>query len=181
VLAMASAGKGPAAFNAQLLDATRGEGYDDIIMLAPSAQVVADAVTMMAPGGVVNIFAGLSRGTRADIDLSAVAARGVRLIGSSGSSIADLRRMLAATEEGRLDPNLSVAAVAGLSAAKEGLKGVIESQFPGKVVIYPQVLDFPLTMLADLNERLPAVYDKLGPNASWTAEAEAAFLRELLP
>jgi threonine dehydrogenase-like Zn-dependent dehydrogenase len=188
VLAMASAGRDPATFNKQLLDAavrtgvgTGGQGYDDIIVLAPSAQVVAEALPLLAPGGVMNIFAGLPRGTRALLDLSAVAARGVRLIGSSGSLIGDLRHMLEVTEDGHLDPNLSVVAVAGLSAAKEGLEGVIKSQFPGKVVIYPQVLEFPLTMLTDLKERLPRVYAKLGPNASWTVEAEAAFLEEMLP
>lgn len=184
VLAMASAGRNPAAFNQQLLDAavgTGGEGYDDVIVLAPSTGVVMDAMAMMAPGGVMNIFAGLPRGTRAPLDLSAVAARGVRLIGSSGSLIDDLRHMLEVTECGELDPNLSVVAVAGLSAAKEGLAGVIQSQFPGKVVIYPQVLDFPLTMLADLKERLPSVYARLGPNESWSVEAEQAFLQEMLP
>lgn len=184
VLAMASAGRDPATFNQQLLDAavgTGGEGYDDVIILAPSTQVVMDAMTMMAPGGVMNIFAGLPRGTRAPLDLSGVAARNVRLIGSSGSLIGDLRHMLEVTECGELDPNLSVVAVAGLSAAKEGLDGVMHSRFPGKVVIYPQVLDFPLTMLTDLKDRLPSVYEKLGPNESWSVEAEEAFLREMLP
>jgi threonine dehydrogenase-like Zn-dependent dehydrogenase len=183
VLAMASAGRDPATFTTQLMDAaieTGGSGYDDIIVLAPSAQVVAEALPLLAPGGLMNIFAGLPRGTRAPLDLSAVAARGVRLIGSSGSLIGDLRHMLEVTEDGHLDPNLSVVAVAGLSAVKEGLEGVIKSQFPGKVVIYPQVLEFPLTMLTDLKERLPRVYGKLGPNASWTVEAEAAFLEEML-
>jgi D-arabinose 1-dehydrogenase-like Zn-dependent alcohol dehydrogenase len=184
VLAMASAGRDPATFSAQLMDAavgTGGNGYDDIIVLAPSAQVVAESLPLLAPGGVMNIFAGLPRGTRTALDLSAVAARGARLIGSSGSLIGDLRHMLEVTEEGELDPNLSVVAIAGLSAAKEGLEGVIKSQFPGKVVIYPQVLSFPLTMLSDLKERLPGVYEQLGPNESWTVEAEAAFLREMLP
>lgn len=184
VLAMASAGRDPAAFNQQLLDAavgTGGEGYDDVIVLAPSTQVVMDAMAMMAPGGVINIFAGLPRGTRAPLDLSGVVTRGVRLTGSSGSLIGDLRHMLEVTERGELDPNLSVVAVAGLSAAKEGLDGVMHSRFPGKVVIYPQVLDFPLTMLSDLKDRLPSVYARLGPNESWSVEAEEVFLQEMLP
>jgi threonine dehydrogenase-like Zn-dependent dehydrogenase len=158
-----------------------GLGYDDIIIMAPSTQVVAEAAELLAPGGVINIFAGLPRGTTAPIPLADVAVKGIRLVGSSGSAIADLRRMLVEAESGRIDPNLSVVAVAGLSAAKEGIVGVIEQQFPGKVVIYPQVLDFPLTLLPDLKERLPGVYAKLGPNESWTVEAEQAFLRELLP
>jgi len=49
------------------------------------------------------------------------------------------------------------------------------------VVIYPQVLDFPLTLLSDLKDALPRVYAKLGANESWTVAAEEAFLEELLP
>jgi len=150
-------------------------------VLAPSAQVVADALAMLAPGGVMNIFAGLPRGTRAPLDLTAIVGRGVRLVGSSGSFIGDLRHMLELTEQGTLDPNLSVVAIAGLRAAKEALEGVMHSQFPGKVVVYPQVLDFPLTMLGELRERLPAVYARLGPNESWNVQAEQAFLEEMLP
>lgn len=168
------------AFRAELLEETGGEGFDDIIVLAPSAQVISEAMPLVAPGGVVNIFAGLPRGTKAAINLRTVVRDGVRLIGSSGSSIADLRQMLNEAEGGYLDPNLSVVAVSGLSDAKAGLEGVMSQRFPGKVVIYPQVLDFPLTMLSDLKERLPRVYALLGPNASWTVEAERAFLEELL-
>lgn len=127
----------------------------------------------------MNIFAGLPRGTKAAINLRPVVQSGVRLIGSSGSSIADLRQMLVEAESGRLDPNLSVVAISGLGDAKVGLEGVMSQRFPGKVVIYPQVLDFPLTMLPDLKGRLPRVYALLGPNESWTVEAERAFLEEL--
>ncbi len=166
---------------AELRAETGGQGYDDIIILAPSAQVVADAVALLAPGGVVNIFAGLARGTMAPIPLADVVNKGIRLVGSSGSALSDLRHMLQEAENGRLDPNLSVVAIAGLGAAKEGITGVMQQQFPGKVVIYPQVLDFPLTLLPDLKEHLPSVYAKLGPNDSWSVEAERAFLREMLP
>ncbi len=107
--------------------------------------------------------------------------RGVRFTGTSGSSISDLRGMLAQAESGQLDPNLSVVAVSGLKDAKKGLEGGVHQGFPGKVVIYPQLLDFPLTRLQDLESVLPAVAAKLGPNHSWTVEAEAEFLKELLP
>jgi len=171
----------PGEFNAGLVEATGGAGYDDIVVLAPSGRVVAGSVGMLAPGGVMNIFAGLPRGTRAAIDLSQVVGRGIRFTGSSGSAIHDLRKMLDAAEAGLLDPNLSVVAVAGLGGAKEGLDGLLHQRFPGKCVIYPQNLNFPVTMLEDLKEVLPSVYTRLGPNHSWTNEAEAELLRELLP
>ncbi|MGI5917161.1 MAG: alcohol dehydrogenase catalytic domain-containing protein [Anaerolineae bacterium] len=167
-------------FYAGLMELTGGTGYDDIVVLAPSAEVLAEAANMLAPGGVMNIFAGLPRGTKAPIDLKGIVVHGVRFTGTSGSSIRDLRSVLDEAEAGRLDPNLSVVAVSGLNDAKKGLEGVMHQAFPGKVVVYPQIVDFPLTALPDLADVLPSVYAKLGPNHSWTVEAEAAFLEELL-
>jgi len=174
-------GRSSADFNASLFALTGGQGYDDIVVLAPSARVIEGAVPMLAQDGVMNVFAGLSRGTRASIDLRAVAERGVRFTGTSGSAIRDLRNMLGAAEAGTLDPNLSVAAICGLSGFRAGLEGVMKQSFPGKVVVYPQVLNFPVTRLEDLRDVLPNVYAKLGPQHSWTVEAEAEFLKEMLP
>ena len=168
------------AFNAAIMAATNGEGYDDIVVMAPSAGVVAGSVSQLANNGVMNIFAGLPRGTMAALDIGAVATRGIRFTGTSGSGISDMRLMLDAAESGGLDPNLSVVAVSGFRGAKEGLDGVVHQAFPGKVVIFPQILDFPLTRLSDLKNTLPNVYAKLGPNESWTIQAEEQFLKELL-
>ncbi len=174
-------GQKAAEFNAGLMALTGGRGYDDIVVLAPSPGVIAGSVSMLAPGGVMNVFAGLSRGVQAPIDLTPVVNRGIRFTGTSGSAIRDMRKMLIATEAGELDTNLSVDAISGLNDVKKGLEGVIHQGFTGKVVIYPQILDFPLTRLEDLKDVLPNVYAKLGPNNSWTVEAEAQFLEELLP
>jgi threonine dehydrogenase-like Zn-dependent dehydrogenase len=171
----------PDAFNESLLALTDGEGFDDIVVLAPSARVVAGAIPLLAPGATMNIFAGLPKGTMAPIDLKALIERGIHFTGTSGSGIDDLRNMLDAAEAGRLNPNLSVAAIAGLRDVKTGLEGVMHQTFPGKVVIYPQILDFPLTTMTELKDVLPKVYAKLGPNESWTVEAEAEFLKEQLP
>lgn len=174
-------GKSPEDFNASLVELTGNAGFDDIVVLAPSAGVVAGAVKMLAPNGVMNIFAGLPTGTKAAIDLTGVVTKGQRFTGTSGSSIRDLRNMLKANESGIINPNLSVAAIAGLSDARKGLDGVMHQAFTGKCVIYPQVLNFPLTLLEDLKTVLPNVYAKLGPNCSWTVAAEEEFLKEMLP
>ena len=71
--------------------------------------------------------------------------KGIRFTGTSGSAIRDLRNMLDRRRERALDPNLSVAAISGLGDVKKGLEGVVHQAFTGKVVIYPQILDFPLT------------------------------------
>lgn len=168
-------------FDQRLMTLTDGEGFDDIIVLAPSAEVMADATTLVAPGGMINLFAGLPRGTLAEVNLASLVKKGWRFTGSSGSSIKDLRTMLDEAESGRLDPNLSVVAVVGLDHARRGLEGLMHQEFPGKVVVYPQILNFPLTYLEELKTVLPGVYEKLGPNHSWTVEAEEEFLREMLP
>ncbi|MCS7039203.1 MAG: alcohol dehydrogenase catalytic domain-containing protein [Anaerolineae bacterium] len=159
----------------------RQTGFDDIVVLAPVPAVIADAATWLAPRGVMNVFAGVARGTMASLDLNDTYGKAVRVIGHSASSIEDLRLMLHETETGELSPNRSVAAVGSLSAAKDGLRAVQDTVFPGKVVIWPQIRDFPLTALPDLKDKLPTVYARLKNGREWTREAEEEFLRLLLP
>ncbi len=159
----------------------REQGFDDIVVLVPVPAVIADAATYLAPQGVMNVFAGVGRGTMADLDLSAVYLKGVRIIGHSASTIDDLRLMLHQAESGQLSPNRSVAAIGSLSAAREGLRAVEEATFPGKIVIYPHIQEMPLTGLPELKERLPTVYARLKDGREWTVEAERELLRLMLP
>lgn len=161
--------------------ALAGDGFDDIIVLAPAPDAIAEAAASLAPGGILNIFAGLKRGTMVPLDLSGIYRRNIRIIGHTASTIDDLRRMLRQTEAGALSPNQSVKAIGSLEAARDGLLAVRNARFPGKVVIFPQINSFPLTPLADLNDRLPSVYAKLKAGREWTVEAEREFLRLMLP
>ncbi len=156
-------------------------GFDDIIVLAPIPPVIADAANWLASEGVMNIFAGVARGTTAPLDLSNLYMKDVRIIGHSASSFEDLKLMLHETESGELSPNRSVAAIGSLSAAKDGLQAVQDQVYPGKVVIYINIEDFPLTAVPDLKDVLPSVYAKLKDGREWTNEAEAEFLRVMLP
>ena len=58
---------------------------------------------------------------------------------------------------------------------------MLAATYPGKIVIFPAVPDFPLTALPDLRETLPGVYAKLAGGRTWTAAAEEAFLEAMLP
>jgi threonine dehydrogenase-like Zn-dependent dehydrogenase len=158
-----------------------GDGFDDIIVLAPATTAIADAAAYLAPGGVMNVFAGLKRGTLVNLDLSGVYRQNIRFIGHTASTIEDLRQMLHQTEAGELSPNRSVKAIGSLDAAREGLMAVRDAQFPGKVVIFPQIKALPLTPLAELQELLPTVYAKLKDGREWTVEAEREFLEIMLP
>lgn len=169
------------ALHAELRRDSGERGFDDIAVMAPSVSAIEAAQEHLADDGVMNIFAGLPRGTMAEIDVDAVVERNVRFTGTSGSSIADLKHMRDLTESHRLSPNMAVAAVAGLEGVPDGLHAVADGSFPGKVVVYPNLSQpLPLTTLPELRERLPSVYAKLGPGETWTNEAEEELLRLLL-
>jgi threonine dehydrogenase-like Zn-dependent dehydrogenase len=165
----------------QRLAAIAGDGFDNIVVMAPSTTAIAHAAAYLAPGGVMNVFAGLKRGTMVPLDLSGVYKQGIRFIGHTSSTIEDLRQMLEQTEAGQLSPNRSVKAIGSLAAFRDGLAAVRDARFPGKVVIYPQIKDFPLTPLTELSDRLPTVYAKLKNGREWTVEAEQEFLNMMLP
>lgn len=166
---------------AATLAAYQARGFDDIIVLAPVAKLITDVSQYLVEEGVLNIFAGVARGTMAELDISAVYLKGARWIGQSGSTLGDMRTTLEQTEAGRLTPNRAVAAIGSLSAFRDGIKAVQDAVYPGKVVIFPHIKEFPLTALPDLKHVLPTVYAKLHDGREWTAEAEEEFLRLLLP
>ncbi|MFZ6028969.1 MAG: alcohol dehydrogenase catalytic domain-containing protein [Chloroflexota bacterium] len=155
--------------------------FDDIIVLAPVAAIIAEAGEHLAQDGVMNVFAGVARGTLAALDLNGAVFKNTRVIGHSASLMSDFELVLDKTNAGELSPNRSVAALGSLSAARDGLQAVKDASFAGKVVIYPNIQEFPLTPLADLKEKLPGVHALLNERGEWTNEAEAEFLRLMLP
>jgi threonine dehydrogenase-like Zn-dependent dehydrogenase len=158
-------------------EATGGYGCDDICVVIPSAEVVERAFELLAPGGGMDIFAGVAVGTTAKLDLGAVAARGVRLWGTSGSSVADLRTIVEKLERGELETGRVVAAVGGVEAVKAGLEAVRDGVFLGKTVIYPHCKGLPLLTVPELAERHPSLRERLADGYYWTPEAEAELLR----
>jgi hypothetical protein len=157
------------------------EGFDDIVVLAPIPAVIADSATHVAPNGVMNVFAGVARGTMASLDLSGVYLKNVRTIGHSGSVMTDMRLTLDKVLSSELQTNRSVAAVGSLDAAHAGLQALKDASYPGKVVIYPNIKELPLTSLPELKQKMPSVYARLANGREWTNEAEAEFLRIMLP
>ncbi len=155
-------------------------GFDDVIVLAPIAAVISDAASHLAPHGVMNVFAGVGKGTMAEIDLSNLYLKNERYIGHSGSNMEDMLITLRQTESGELSPNRAVAAIGSIHAARDGMQAVKDQVYPGKVVIYLHIKELPLTTLAELKDKFPTVYAKLKNGREWTNEAEAEFLRLML-
>jgi len=161
-------------------DPTAYGPFDDILSMVPSAELVAQSIPHLAENGVYNIFAGVAKGVTADLDLGTILAKNQRLIGTSGSSIADLRHTLQLVEAGGLSTNASLAAIGGLGAFRDGLAAVKSGKFPGKTVIFPHIEDLPLLSVEELKTQMPNVYAKLQDGAFWTREAEDELLREKL-
>jgi threonine dehydrogenase-like Zn-dependent dehydrogenase len=157
-------------------------GLNDVQVLAADPSVVVEATRHLAPGGVVNLFAGLKRGTTASINAWLIYGPAqVRLIGHSGSGLDDQIAIVERAAAGHLAPERCVSAIGGLRQVPDGLKAMLAATYPGKIVIFPAVPDFPLTALPDLRETLPGVYAKLADGRTWTAAAEEAFLEATLP
>lgn len=154
--------------------------YDDIVSMVPVAPVISESMPLLAQDGVYNIFAGLAKGTMADLDMGTTLAKNQRIVGTSGSSIADLRHTLELVESDALSTNSSLAAIGGLDAFRDGLAAVKEGRFPGKTVIFPHMTDLPLLSIDDLKTQMPGVFAKLQDGLFWTKEAEEELLRERL-
>lgn len=158
-------------------DLQGGRGFDDIIVIVASVPAIEAAMPHLAPNGLLQIFGGLARGTLAQLDLSNVYLGAAQITGSAGSTIHDQAAVLHKVHLGQLSTAAAVAAIGGIGAAREGMQGLMDGRFAGKMVIFPQVESFPLTALPDLRRVAPQVYDLLGPRGAWTREAEAEFLR----
>ncbi|MFQ3548475.1 MAG: zinc-binding dehydrogenase [Armatimonadota bacterium] len=158
---------------------TGGKGFDDIVVLAPVVRLIEDAVKYLADDGLMNIFAGVPRGTIATMDISSTYINGSRFTGSSGSLASDMVDTLKYTESGELPTKNSLAAIGGIDAMADGVKAVKEARFPGKTVIFPHI-HLPLTALTDLKDVLPEVYAKLKDGKFWTQEAEDELLNRKL-
>jgi len=151
------------------------EKFDYTAIMAPIPALVAASIHSAAEKGLINIFAGIPATVPGEIDLDTYIEKRLYLVGTSGSTLDDMKRMLAKAESGRLDTNVSVAAVSGLDGAVEGIRAVENRTIAGKIIVYPACKGLGLTRLEELNEKLPEVGAKL-KNGLWTNAAEKALL-----
>ena len=151
---------------------TGGRGCDDIVVVVPNPAAIDEALPHLAKDGLLVVFAGIQAGPQINLPLDWVALHGAQFTGTSGSVVADQLRVLDKLGQGTLHVAQTVAAVGGLKALKQGLQAVMEQTYPGKIVIFPQLIDLPLISLPELKMVLPPVYGQLGPGETWTIDAE---------
>ncbi|MBN1263902.1 MAG: alcohol dehydrogenase catalytic domain-containing protein [Anaerolineales bacterium] len=156
-------------------------GFNDIEIMITIKPVIADAALYLAPRGVMNLFAGLKRGEGIEMDASLIyGEKQVRLIGHSGSGLDDQKAIVQRFIRKQLKPQLSVAAIGGLCQIADGIKAMEDWVYPGKIVIYPHVLDFPLTALHEFAKKDPDLYRLIQKEKCWSQAAEEYFLNKEL-
>jgi len=145
------------------------------VVMAPVPALVAAAVKTTAPKGIIDIFAGIPADKYGEIDLDAYCEKQLYFIGTSGSTMNDIQIVLDHVAAGRIDTNVSVAAISGLDDAVLGIRKVEKQEVPGKIMVYPSCKGLKLTLISDLAGVLPEVAAKM-KNGVWTKEAEEALL-----
>jgi len=159
------------------------ETFDYTVLMAPIPDLVAVSVRSSAPllsceskkGGIINIFAGIPATVSGQIDLNIYIEKRLYFIGTSGSTIDDMKAVLRKVESGRLDTNSVVAAVCGLEAAIEGIRAVENRSIAGKIIVYPACKGLGLVELKKMGETLPQVAQKLDEGL-WNKRAEEILL-----
>jgi len=154
-----------------------GESFNYIVLMAPVPALVAQAVKDAAPRAIINIFAGIPADKTAEIDLDAYAEKECYFVGTSGSTLEDMKVVLNKVASRQLDTNLSVAAIAGLDGAVDGIRAVEKNLMPGKIVVYPFAKGLKLTALPELGQAHSTVAQALG-DGGWNKQAEAALKKE---
>lgn len=166
-------------FHDFVMEATKGQGADDVVVSVPVAGLMEEGDTVMKQDGMMVLFAGVPNGTMGKVNLSNVYLSNAQYTGTSGLTIHDQSSVMERRLSGTLSPGRSVAAIGGIETAAEAIQSVMDSKYPGKVVIFPQIHNLPLTSLKELKDRLPEVAAKLGPDQMWTNEAEEALIEKL--
>ena len=163
----------------RLYDATTDSpaAYPDYTMImVPVGQLVSSAINTSRPKAIINIFAGIPADVWEPIDLDVYIGRALYLIGTSGSTMEDMQVVLRKVLDDSLDTNLSVGAVCGIGGAISGLEAVKNNRIAGKILVYPDLGDFPLTELETLAKQFPTVGAAMTAGA-WTRAAEIELLR----
>jgi len=165
-------------FHDFVMHTTNRKGADDVVVSVPVAKLMEEGDSVMKPDGMLVFFAGVPNGTMGDVNLSNVYLSNAQYTGTSGLTIHDQASVMERRIAGTLSPGRSVAAIGGMETAAEAIQSVSDSKYPGKVVIFPQIHDLPLTSLKELRDRIPEVAAKLGEDLMWTNEAEEALIEK---
>lgn len=117
--------------------ATDCRGVDGVVICAGAPELVRDAMGLTRVHGRVNVFAGLSRGGRVDIDANQIHYRQVVLTGSSNTRRRDYGTALQLITSGRIDTAAMVTHRFPLSAVHDAI-ATVAARDALKVAVLPR-------------------------------------------
>ena len=167
---------------AQMMDLTGGNGFDDVFVFAPVRPVVEQADRLLGRDGCLNFFAGpIDPQFKAEFNFYNVHYASHHICGTSGGNKDDMVESLKLMSEGRINPAGMITHIGGLNAVINTTLNL--PKIPGgKKLIYTHI-DMELTALTDLAEKgktdpLCAELARLvaANNGLWNAEAEQYLL-----
>jgi threonine dehydrogenase-like Zn-dependent dehydrogenase len=165
-----------------LLDLTGGQGYDDVLVFAPSRDLVEQADRILGPDGCLNCFAGSpEHNFSATCNFYNIHYYSHHIMGTFGGTADDLREALQLMSEGTLNPAVMITHIGGLNSTVETMQNL--PYIPGmKKLIYTHI-DLELTAIEDFEEKghsepLYAELAKMSArhNNLWSADAEKYLL-----
>jgi threonine dehydrogenase-like Zn-dependent dehydrogenase len=160
---------------ATLKEISGGEGYDEVVVMAPVPAVVEQADDILAFDGCLNFFSGPSKAPfKAPFNFYNVHYASTHVVGTSGGNTNDMKEALEMMGKG-LDPAGLVTHIGGLNAVIDTTLNL--TSIPGgKKLIYTHIT-MPLTAIADFGKVGTPVFDELdrickAHNGLWSVEAE---------
>ena len=159
-----------------LRDISEGQGFDDVLVMAPVAQVISQADQILAENGCMNFFSG-PRDTHltAPINFFNIHYKSTHIIGTKGGTGKDLKEVADLMARGLLDPSCMITHIGGMNAVADTVLNLPEIP-GGKKLIYNQ-MELPLTALEDLETQDDIRLRELGEivkrnSGIWNVECE---------
>jgi len=167
---------------AHMMELTGGEGYHDVMVMAPVRPLVEQGGEILAKDGCLNFFAGPNAPDfKALMNFYNVHYLGHHVVGTSGGNTDDLKESLEMMEQKLLNPAGMITHIGGMNAVPETVISLPEIP-GGKKLIYNHI-DMPLTAIEDFAEKgtEDPFYGQLDEivkrhNGLWCREAEVFLL-----
>ncbi|KGE70972.1 zinc-binding dehydrogenase [Spirochaeta lutea] len=166
-----------------LMKLTGGDGFDDILVMVPSAGVLELSESLLGFNGCLNFFAGpTDTSFSARVNYYDIHYLEKHIIGTTGGTVDDMREALKLMEEDKTNVEVLVTHVGGLDAAAQATLHLPEIP-GGKKLIYTGI-QMPLIALEDLpdlssqSDLYKGLAEIVGANRGlWSVEAENYLLK----
>lgn len=168
---------------AHLLSLVEDEGYDDIFIYVPDAEIINIASNMLATDGCLNLFAGpQDPNFHASINCYDIHYAFTHYVGTSGGNTEDMREGIRLIEQGKINVNKAITHVLGLDSAAETTINQTEIK-GGKKLVYSQksLPRFSIKQLIEDQPQDPFFAELkqilINTNGLWSKDAEDYILQ----